>query len=36
VPPLKNVGPRVGDASLGKIAGFPDRARFEDMTLKEA
>jgi peptide/nickel transport system substrate-binding protein len=33
---LNGVGPRVGEASLGKIDGFPYTAPFEDMTLNEA
>jgi hypothetical protein len=28
------VGPRVGESSLGKIAGFPYTAPFEDITIK--
>ena len=31
---LNGVGPRVGEASLGKIPGFPYTAPFEDMTIK--
>src|SRR3989440_10162476 len=31
---LNGVGPRVGESSLGKIAGFPYTAPFEDITLK--
>jgi peptide/nickel transport system substrate-binding protein len=33
---LNGVGPRVGEAALGKIAGFPYTAPFEDLTLKDA
>ena len=31
---LNGVGPRVGESSLGKIAGFPYTAPFEDITIK--
>ena len=31
---LNGVGPRVGEASLGKIPGFPYTAPFEDITIK--
>jgi peptide/nickel transport system substrate-binding protein len=31
---LNGVGPRVGEASLGKIPGFPYTGPFEDMTIK--
>src|SRR5207302_7479140 len=31
---LNGVGPRVGEAALGKIEGFPYTAPFEDITLK--
>jgi peptide/nickel transport system substrate-binding protein len=31
---LNGVGPRVGESSLGKIAGFPYTAPFEDLTIK--
>jgi peptide/nickel transport system substrate-binding protein len=33
---LNGVGPRVGESSLGKIAGFPYTAPFEDITIKGA
>jgi peptide/nickel transport system substrate-binding protein len=33
---LNGVGPRVGESSLGKIAGFPYTAPFEDITIKSA
>ena len=33
---LNGVGPRVGNSSFGKIAGFPYTAPFEDVTLKGA
>jgi len=33
---LSGVGPRVGEAPFGKIAGFPYTAPFEDLTLKGA
>src|SRR6266852_4528916 len=33
---LNGVGPRVGESALGKIAGFPYTAPFEDLTLKGA
>src|SRR5947207_7058216 len=33
---LNGVGPRVGEAALGKIEGFPYTAPFEDLTLKGA
>jgi len=33
---LNGVGPRVAEAALGKIAGFPYTAPFEDLTLKDA
>ena len=33
---INGVGPRVGENSLGKIAGFPYTAPFEDLTLKGA
>src|SRR5207302_3495198 len=31
---LNGVGPRVGEAALGKIEGFPYTAPFEDITIK--
>ena len=31
-----SVGPRVGEAALGKIAGFPYTAPFEDLSIKGA
>jgi peptide/nickel transport system substrate-binding protein len=33
---LNGVGPRVGESALGKIAGFPYTAPFEDITIKAA
>jgi peptide/nickel transport system substrate-binding protein len=33
---LNGVGPRVGEASIGKIPGFPYTAPFEDITIKSA
>jgi peptide/nickel transport system substrate-binding protein len=33
---LNCVGPRVGESALGKIAGFPYTAPFEDITIKAA
>jgi len=33
---MNGVGPRVGNSSFGKIAGFPYSAPFEDVTLKGA
>jgi peptide/nickel transport system substrate-binding protein len=31
---LNGVGPRVGESSFGRIAGFPYTAPFEDVTIK--
>ena len=33
---LNGVGPRVGELSFGRIAGFPYTAPFEDITIKGA
>jgi peptide/nickel transport system substrate-binding protein len=33
---LNGVGPRVGESSFGRIAGFPYTAPFEDITIKGA
>lgn len=32
---LSGVGPRVGEAPFGRIAGFPYAAPFEDLTIKD-
>src|SRR4051794_30830166 len=32
---INGVGPRVGESSLGRIAGFPYAAPFEDLTIKK-
>ena len=31
---LNGVGPRVGESSFGRIAGFPYTAPFEDLTIR--
>jgi peptide/nickel transport system substrate-binding protein len=33
---MNGIGPRVGESSFGKIAGFPYSAPFEDITIKSA
>jgi peptide/nickel transport system substrate-binding protein len=33
---INGVGPRVGESSFGRIAGFPYTAPYEDLTLKNA
>ena len=33
---LNGIGPRVGESSFGRIAGFPYTAPFEEITIKIA
>ncbi len=33
---ISGVGPRLGEASFGKIGGFPYTAPFEDLTIQKA
>ena len=33
---INGVGPRLGESSFGRIAGFPYTAPFEDLTIQKA
>jgi hypothetical protein len=33
---INGAGPRVGESNIGKIAGFPYTAPYEDLTLKSS